>query len=109
MPAIAVPKDEPRFEMLRDSPEISPCSCFGEARLHDVHRGGEHRAEAEADQCQPGHERPDAVGGADEAEQDRDPGDGDDEAGDDQRPLGVSLREALRGEGGEEDARAWRR
>ena len=27
VPAIAVPKDEPRLETLRDSPEISPCSC----------------------------------------------------------------------------------
>ncbi|MBB5786713.1 hypothetical protein HD601_001288 [Jiangella mangrovi] len=26
VPAIAVPRVEPRFEMLRDSPEISPCS-----------------------------------------------------------------------------------
>ena len=31
MPAIAVPNDEPRFEMLRDSPEISPCFSSGNA------------------------------------------------------------------------------
>ena len=29
MPAIAVPNDEPRLETLRDSPDISPCSCSG--------------------------------------------------------------------------------
>ena len=29
VPAIAVPKDEPRFDMLRDRPEISPCSSSG--------------------------------------------------------------------------------
>ena len=29
MPAIAVPNDEPRLDTLRDSPEISPCSCSG--------------------------------------------------------------------------------
>src|SRR5204862_160653 len=27
VPAIAVPNDEPRLEMLRDRPEISPCCC----------------------------------------------------------------------------------
>ena len=31
MPTIAVPKDEPRLEMLRDSPEISPCLSSGKA------------------------------------------------------------------------------
>jgi hypothetical protein len=29
VPAIAVPNDEPRFETLRDSPEISPCRRSG--------------------------------------------------------------------------------
>jgi hypothetical protein len=29
VPAIAVPKDEPRLETLRESPEISPCSASG--------------------------------------------------------------------------------
>src|SRR4051794_28715462 len=29
VPAIAVPNDEPRFETLRESPEISPCSASG--------------------------------------------------------------------------------
>ena len=29
VPAIAVPSDEPRFETLRESPEISPCFSSG--------------------------------------------------------------------------------
>ena len=29
VPAIAVPREEPRFEMLRDRPEISPCCSSG--------------------------------------------------------------------------------
>ena len=29
VPAIAAPSDEPRFETLRDSPEISPCCSSG--------------------------------------------------------------------------------
>jgi hypothetical protein len=29
VPAMAVPKEEPRLETLRDSPEISPCCCSG--------------------------------------------------------------------------------
>jgi hypothetical protein len=29
VPAIAVPNDEPRFDTLRDSPEISPCNASG--------------------------------------------------------------------------------
>ena len=31
MPAIAVPNDEPRLEMLRESPDISPCFSSGNA------------------------------------------------------------------------------
>jgi hypothetical protein len=31
VPAIAVPKEEPRFETLRDRPEISACSSSGKA------------------------------------------------------------------------------
>ena len=31
VPAIAVPNEEPRLEMLRDSPEISPCFSSGKA------------------------------------------------------------------------------
>src|ERR1700729_769284 len=31
VPAIAVPNEEPRFEMLRESPEISPCCASGKA------------------------------------------------------------------------------
>ena len=31
MPAIAVPSDEPRLEMQRDRPEISPCCSSGNA------------------------------------------------------------------------------
>ena len=68
MPAIAVPKVEPRLEMLRERPEISPCSVLGEARLHDVHRRGQHRTQAEADQQKPRHEGDDPGGGMNEAE-----------------------------------------
>ena len=44
------------------------------------------------------------VRGADEPEQQHDPGERDDEARDDQRPLRVPLGEPLGGEGREEDA-----
>ena len=77
---------------------------LGEARLDDVHRGGEHRADAEADERQAGNECPDAVRAPDEREQEHDPGDGDDEACDDQRLLREPLGESLGGEGGGEDA-----
>ena len=68
---------------------------LGEARLHDVHRGSEHPSDAEADQQQPGHERPVAVPAPDEGEQEHDPDEGDEEAADDQRPLREPLGEAL--------------
>ena len=106
VPAIAVPNEEPRLETLRDSPEISPCSCLGEARLHDVDRRREHPAEAEAERASsPGTN---AQTLSDEArhqgEQEHDPGERDDEARDDQRPLRESLGEPLGGERGDQDA-----
>jgi hypothetical protein len=76
----------------------------GEARLHDVRRGSKHRAHAEAERQQPAHERSDAVRATDEADQEHDPDEGDDEAGDDQRLLLEPLGEALGDEGRGEDA-----
>ena len=57
MPAIAVPNEEPRLEMLRESPDISPCCCSGKSRLNEVHRRRQHHAEAETYQKQSGRER----------------------------------------------------
>ena len=104
MPAIAVPKDEPRLETLRDSPEISALQLLGEAGLHEVDRGGQHDPEAEADQQQAGREGDDARRGPDQGEQEPDPGHRDDEARDDQGLLRAALGESLRGERRDQDA-----
>ena len=39
VPAIAVPRDEPRLETHRDSPQISPSWGLREARLHELTDG----------------------------------------------------------------------
>ncbi len=103
VPAIAVPRDEPRFDTLRDKrrsrPEDPP-----EAGLDDVHRRGEHAAEPEPDEEEPGHEGPGARRRSDHDDEQGDSPDGEDEARHDERPLGAAPGEALRAEGGEEQA-----
>src|SRR5262249_34310764 len=59
--------------------------------------------EAETDECQARDERPHAVARLDEPDQDADPGERDDEAGDDERALCEPLREARRRERREKD------
>ena len=95
---MAVPSEEPRLEMLRDSPEISPCRLLAEARLHDVHRWREHQADAQAEEQQPGDEGEDSGAFADQRQQQSDADQGDDEAGADERALGVALGQPFGGE-----------
>ena len=104
VPAIAVPNDEPRLEMLRDSPEISPCSSSGKLDWTTFTEGVSIAPTPRPMSARPGNECPDAVGAPDEDEQEHDPGDGDDEAGDDQRLLREPLGESLGCEGRGEDA-----
>ena len=72
---------------------------LGEARLNDVHRRGQHRTQAEADEEQPGHERPDGQRALDESDQEPDPDQRDHEARHDQGSLRPPLGEShvLRG------------
>ena len=49
VPAIAVPKYQPRFETLRDSPGYRPL-VLGEGALDEVDRWGQHHAQPEPDQ-----------------------------------------------------------
>ena len=104
MPAIAVPNDEPRLEMLRERPEISPCSASGKLDCTTFTDGVSIAPRPRPISSSPGTNAPDAVRARDEAEQEHDPGQGDDEAGDDQRPLRVPLGQPLGGEGRGEDA-----
>jgi hypothetical protein len=96
VPAIAVPKDEPRLDTLRERPDNLTLQLLGEAGLHDIDRGRQHYTEAQADQKKAGHESHDSRRGADEAEQESDPGQGDDEARHDQGFLRVPGGESLR-------------
>ncbi|MEV0694008.1 hypothetical protein [Streptomyces sp. NPDC050388] len=48
---MAVPKEEPRFDTLRDSPETSPylpLLLFWKARLHNGDRRGRHDARSDS-------------------------------------------------------------
>jgi len=104
VPAIAVPKDEPRVGDAPREPRYLALQPLGEARLHDVDRGGQHDSEAEADQQQPRSEGDGARGGPHQGQQEPDPGHGDHEARHDQRPLRAPLREPLRGKRRDQDA-----
>ena len=90
VPAIAVPNDEPRLETLRDSPEISPCSASGKLDWTTLTEGVSIAPTPRPIRNSPGTNAQTLVRGLDEAEQEPDPGDRDDEAGDDQRPLRVA-------------------
>ena len=60
VPAIAVPSDEPRFDTLRDRPEISPCCSSPKLDCTTLTDGVSISADAEPDEQEPGRERPDA-------------------------------------------------
>src|SRR4029453_11236945 len=85
-------------------PRDLPLLFLGEGRLHQVDRRGQHDAHAQADQQQPGHEGQDAVGGADQADQQADADDGGDKTGQDQALLRASAGESLGPQGGDQDA-----
>ena len=53
VPAIAVPRDDPRLDTERDRPEISPCSSSGSSTARRSRRR-QHEPEAQADQEKPG-------------------------------------------------------
>ena len=59
-PAIAVPSDDPRFEILRDKPEISPWSFSGNADCTTLTEAVSMTPDTDAHQEQAGHEGPDA-------------------------------------------------
>ena len=98
VPPTAVPNDEPRLEMQRDKPDISPCRCSREGGLHDVDGRGQHHSDPQTDEQESGREGPRAGRTLDEREQDRDSRDRRDEPRDDERPLGVSLGETFSSE-----------
>ena len=87
MPAIAVPNDEPRFETLRDSPEISPCFSSGKADWTRLTDGVSITPRPRPISSRPGANAHALDDGVDQGEQQPDPDDGDDEPAGDQRLL----------------------
>ena len=98
VPAIAVPNDEPRFETLRDSPEISPCCCSGKLDCTTLTDGVSITPSPRPISSRPGANATTRDDAPTSASSSPIPADGDDEAGHDQRPLRAPLGEPLGGE-----------
>ena len=86
VPATAVPSDEPRLDTLRDRPEISPWSSSGKLDWTRLTEGSA-SPDSQADQQEPGGERPGARRAGRHGDEQADPAQRHDEAGDDQGPL----------------------
>ena len=91
VPAMAVPREDPRLETLRDRPEIA-LKLLTEARLYDVDRRRQHEAKAQSDEEQSGHEGPHTRGTDHHGEQGAYADECDHEARKDERPLCSPLR-----------------
>ena len=108
VPAMAVPKDEPRFEMLRDRPEISPCSSSGKLDCTTFTEGVSMTPRPRPISRSPGTKAR-MLSELDQADQEPMPASVHDEAGHDQGLLRAPLGKPLRSEGGEQDAERRRR
>src|SRR4029077_19913307 len=98
VPAMAVPKHDPRLDTLRDTPDISPWRCSGKADCTTLTDGGEHDAQAQASKEQSWGEVPGARVALDHGHQQKDTGDGRHEAAHDVRSLLEPLGQAAGGE-----------
>ena len=87
VPAIAVPNDEPRLETLRERPEISPCSASGKLDWTTFTDGVSIPPTPRPIRNSPGTKATTLDEAWTKREQEADAGEGDEEAGDDQRPL----------------------
>src|SRR4051812_11305171 len=95
---MAVPKDEPRLETLRESPEISPCCCSGKLDCTRLTEGVSMSPRPSPINSSPGANATTREDAAHEGEQDSDSRRRDDEARDDQSSLRASPGEPLRTE-----------
>ena len=104
VPAIAVPKEEPRFEMLRDSPEISPCSASGKLDCTTFTEGVSMAPRPRPTSASPGTNAQTLSEARTRPSRIAIPAMVTTKPATINVRLGVFLREALRSEGGEEDA-----
>ena len=99
VPAMAVPKDEPRFEMLRDRPEISPWRASAKLDCTTFTDGVSITPSPRPIRSRPGTKAMIRSVETTRAISRPTPHDRHDEAGQDQRPLRAALREPLRARG----------
>ena len=103
VPAIAVPRQEPRLETLRDSPEISPCCASAKLDWTTFTDGVSIVPRPSPISSSPGA-KAQASTTLHHGQQEGDAAGRDDEAGQDQRPLGERLGKPLGGERGHQQA-----
>ena len=104
VPAIAVPKEEPRLETLRERPEISPCGSSGKLDCTTLTEGVSIPPRPRPISNRPGTKAQMLDDATTRPSSSADPGEGDDETRHDQRPLRAPLGESLGGEGRDQDA-----